>query len=73
MMARKRKQALYQQEIQSVRKETDNPAIIQDVIDSGFGALPESIENGTGQSSAVEGYTVRNSVDGKTWNSIEGR
>lgn len=60
-----------QKQLRSIQKETDNPAIIQDVLNMDLGALPGNVgEVHANTLSNVEEYVVKNSVDGKTWNEI---
>jgi hypothetical protein len=54
-MQEKEKARRLQEQIDNIRKETDNPAIINDVDDN------ETLDN-------FEEIIVKNVVEGKTWN-----
>ncbi|RIW32699.1 hypothetical protein D3H55_12515 [Bacillus salacetis] len=56
------------EQLKSVINETDNPAIINDVIDTELGAMPDVASD---ELTTAERYSVRNSTDGKTWNSSD--
>lgn len=59
-----------EQQMKSILRETDNPAILNDVADTEFGVMPGfSPETLT----PAERYSVKNSTDGKTWNSADDR
>ncbi|WP_456272719.1 hypothetical protein [Bacillus sp. AK031] len=59
-----------EKQLKAILKETDNPAILTDVTDTEFGVMPGfSPETLT----AAEKYSVKNSTDGKTWNSADDR
>lgn len=59
-------------QVQSILRETGNPAIISDVVDTEFGVIPGTFEDDKKRrKNGVEESIVRNSVDGKTWNTVE--
>ncbi|WP_409252582.1 hypothetical protein V1502_01110 [Bacillus sp. SCS-153A] len=58
------------EQLQSVLRETNNPAIVNDVIDTELGAMPGVTAE---ELTTAERYSVRNSTDGKTWNSADDR
>lgn len=61
-----------QQQINDVKRDTSNPAMIDDVIETGLEAAPgniSSVYNHTNSLSGVEEAVVKNSTDGKTFNS----
>lgn len=56
--------------------ETNNSAIINDVINNGLEQYPgqnEEFVQQNGTLSSFEEEIVRHTVDGKSWNSIKGR
>lgn len=70
MMAKRNNRNRVEQQLKSILKETDNPAILNDVADTEFGVMPDfSAKTLT----TAERYSVRNSTDGKTWNSADDR
>lgn len=72
-----------EKQLAAIRSETDNPAIINDVMNTEFGVIPDSVELGAELSGYKQGYeqkiedvseaVVRHTVDGKTWNQVKGR
>ncbi|OIJ18392.1 hypothetical protein BKP45_12515 [Anaerobacillus alkalidiazotrophicus] len=62
---------LLKKQLRSIMKETDNPAIIQDVTDTEFGVIPGDFEKQVFRQRNKDNNVTRNSTDGKTWNDIE--
>ncbi|MGM0846775.1 MAG: hypothetical protein ACQEUT_17550 [Bacillota bacterium] len=58
------------EQLQSVLRETNNPAILNDVINNELGSIPEVTSE---ELTTAERYSVGNSTDGKTWNSADDR
>ncbi|TYR73330.1 hypothetical protein FZC79_18920 [Rossellomorea vietnamensis] len=58
------------EQLQSVLRETNTPAILNDVIDTELGVMPGVTAE---ELTTAERYSVRNSTDGKTWNSADDR
>lgn len=73
-MAKRKNMVRYRlsDQIESILNETDNPAIINDVVDTEIGVLPNSF-NARDEDTLnnFEETIVKNSIDGKTWNSIK--
>ncbi|MGF2614221.1 hypothetical protein FZC84_16705 [Rossellomorea vietnamensis] len=69
-MAKSKHQNRAKEQLQSVLRETGNPAILNDVIDTELGAMPGVTAE---ELTTAEKYSVRNSTDGKTWNSTDDR
>lgn len=69
-MARRSSRSKVEQQMRAILKETDNPAILNDVTDTEFGVMPGFSPDTL---TAAENYSVRNSTDGKTWNSADDR
>ena len=62
---------LLKKQINSILKETDNPAIIQDVTDTEFGVIPGELDKQAFRKRNKDDKITRNSTDGKTWNRVE--
>ncbi len=62
---------LLKKQINSILKETDNPAIIQDVTDTEFGVIPGEVDKQMFRKRNQDDKITRNSTDGKTWNRVE--
>ncbi|GAB3796612.1 hypothetical protein [Virgibacillus kimchii] len=56
--------------LRNVRKETDNPAILNDVIDSGM-EQEQNESPGKGNPLSPLQEIVRNNTDGKTWQNVD--
>ncbi|EDL64494.1 hypothetical protein [Bacillus sp. SG-1] len=69
-MVKRKSRNIAKEQLQSVLRETDNPAILNDVIDTELGAMPGVTAE---ELTTAERYSVRNSTDGKTWNSADNR
>jgi hypothetical protein len=69
-MVKRRHENRAKEQLKSVLRETDNPAILNDVFDTELGAIPGVTAE---ELTTAEKYSVRNSTDGKTWNSADDR
>ncbi|MGD6968535.1 hypothetical protein FZC78_17590 [Rossellomorea vietnamensis] len=69
-MVKRRHDNRAKEQLKSVSRETDNPAILNDVINTELGAMPGVTAE---ELTTAEKYSVRNSTDGKTWNSVDDR
>lgn len=70
-MKKKNYKELLTKQLKSILRETDNPAIIQDVTDTEFGVIPGSFKEQNFRYRNNDDNITRNSTDGKTWNDIE--
>jgi hypothetical protein len=60
-----------QEQINNIKTETDNPAIINDVVDAGLEAYPGHVEEALDDNDTLDDFEeniVKNVVEGKTWN-----
>jgi predicted RND superfamily exporter protein len=60
-----------QEQLDNIRRETDNPAIINDVVDTDLEAYPGHLEKAADDNEALDNFEeiiVENVVEGKTWN-----
>jgi hypothetical protein len=60
-------------QINSILRETNNPAILQDVIDTEFGVIPGTVDD-LNERQETNGFVesiVKNTVDGKTFNKVD--
>jgi hypothetical protein len=69
-MVKRQQRNRAKEQLQSVLRETDNPAILNDVMNTELGAMPGVTAE---ELTTAERYSVRNSTDGKTWNSADDR
>ncbi|MCD8501222.1 MAG: hypothetical protein LRY71_05490 [Bacillaceae bacterium] len=53
---------LFKKQLNSILRETENPAIIQDVTDTEFGVIPGAFD--------ADEMITKNSTDGKTWTNL---
>lgn len=60
-----------QEQISNIKAETDNPAIINDVVNTDLEAYPGHVEEALVDTDTLDDFEediVKNFVEGKTWN-----